>query len=139
MLQYSVWSSYFVELQPEEMIGEFLAAGFTATEFSDEHGFMMLARGDAEKEGAKLRAYAEDRGFSFPQGHLLLKADICAEGAAEILKPWLDLFMAMGIRSGVLHAAGGGGLAPEERFGGAISRSVSKISGEPRIPRPRKI
>lgn len=116
MLQYSVWSSYFVELQPEEMIGEFLAAGFTATEFSDEHGFMMLARGDAEKEGAKLRAYAEDRGFSFPQGHLLLKADICAEGAAEILKPWFDLFMAMGIRSGVLHAAGGGGLAPEERF-----------------------
>lgn len=116
MLQYSVWSSYFVEMTPEEMIGEFLAAGFTATEFSDEHGFMVLARGDAEKEGRKLKAYADDRGFSFPQGHLLLRADLCAPDAAEVLKPWLDLFMALGIRSGVLHAAGGQDLEDGERF-----------------------
>ena len=116
MLKYSVWSSYFVELSPEEMIGEFLEAGFSATEFSDEHGFMMLRRGDPEKEGRKLKDFADGAGFSFPQGHLLLRADICADGAAEILKPWLDLFMALGIRSGVLHAAGGAGLCAEERF-----------------------
>ncbi len=116
MLTYSVWSSYFMELPPEEMIGEFLRAGFTATEFSDEHGFMVLARGDAEKEGRKLKAYADALGFSFPQGHLLLRADICAPDGAEKLKPWLDLFMAMGIRSGVLHASGGQEMEKNERF-----------------------
>ncbi len=116
MLKYSVWSSYFVELSPEDMITEFLNAGFCATEFSDEHGFMLLDRGNPEKEGAKLKRYADGLGFSFPQGHLLLRADLCADGAADVLKPWLDLFVSLGIRSGVLHAAGGDSLDPEEWF-----------------------
>lgn len=116
MLNYSVWSSYFVEMSPEDMIKEFLNAGFSATEFSDEHGLMLLNRGNAEKEGLKLKQYADDLGFSFPQGHLLLRADICADNATDILKPWLDLFLALGIRSGVLHAAGGDDLSPEARF-----------------------
>ena len=116
MLQYSVWSSYFVELSPEDMVKEFLDVGFSATEFSDEHGLMLLNRGNAEKEGLKLKKYADDLGFSFPQGHLLLRADICSEDATDILKPWLDLFLALGIRSGVLHAAGGDDLSPEARF-----------------------
>ena len=83
MLNYSVWSSYFVELSPEEMVREFLNAGFRATEFSDEHGLMLLERGNPEKEGIRLRRYAEGLGFTFPQGHLLLRADLCAEGAVE--------------------------------------------------------
>lgn len=116
MLTCSVWSAYFMEMSPEDMIDEFLRAGFTATEFSDEHGAMMVARGNVEKEGRKLKELAADRGFSFPQGHLLLRADICAPDAEATLKPWLDLFMAMGIRAGVLHAAGGADLADEERF-----------------------
>ena len=116
MLNYSVWSSYFVELSPEEMVREFLNAGFRATEFSDEHGLMLLERGNPEKEGIRLRRYAEGLGFTFPQGHLLLRADLCADGAVETLKPWLDLFIALGIRSGVLHAAGGDDLSPEARF-----------------------
>jgi sugar phosphate isomerase/epimerase len=116
MLTYSVWSSYFIKLSPEEMVREFLSAGFTATEFSDEHGAMMLRRGKPETEGRKLKEYADALGFSFPQGHLLLAADLCAPDAVEILKPWIDLFAALGVRSGVLHASGGADLTPEERF-----------------------
>ncbi|MBR4204205.1 MAG: sugar phosphate isomerase/epimerase [Clostridia bacterium] len=115
-MQVSVWSSYFIELSPEDMVREFSAGGFSATEFSDEHGLVMLARGNPEKEGEKLRAFAAEQGFSFPQGHMLLRADICSDGAVEILKPWCDLFLALGVRSGVLHAAGGAELSPEARF-----------------------
>lgn len=132
MLNYSVWSSYFVEMSPEDMVKEFLAAGFTATELSDEHGLMLLGRGDPEKEGAKLKDYADALGFSFPQGHLLLRADLCADGAADTLKPWLDLFVALGIRSGVLHAAGGDDLSPEERFerrAGVLTELAAYVRG----------
>ena len=132
MLNASVWSSYFVEMSPEDMVKEFLDAGFTATEFSDEHGLMLLSRGDPEKEGLKLKKYAEDLGFSFPQGHLLLRADLCADNAAETLKPWLDLFMALGIKSGVLHAAGGDDLSPEARFArrvGTLSELAAYVKG----------
>ena len=124
MLNASVWSSYYVEMSPEDMVKEFLDAGFTATEFSDEHGLMLLSRGDPEKEGLKLKKYAEDLGFSFPQGHLLLRVDV--------LKPWLDLFMALGIKSGVLHAAGGDDLSPEARFArrvGTLSELAAYVKG----------
>lgn len=116
MLETSVWSSYFIELSPEETINAFLSCGFCRSELSDEHGKMLLDRGNPEKEGAKLKRFAEERGFSFPQGHLLLRVDICAENAVETLKPWLDLFCAVGIKAGVLHAAGGADLTAERRF-----------------------
>lgn len=116
MLNYSVWSSYFSDLQPEEMIKEFVACGFRYTEFSDEHGGLLLGRGDAEKEGTKLKEYADSLGFSFPQGHMLLSADLCADGSVDILKRWCDLFIALGIKNGVLHTGGGPDLSYEERF-----------------------
>ena len=116
MLETSVWSSYFIELSPEEAINAFLSCGFCRSELSDEHGKMLLDRGDPEKEGAKLKRFAEECEFYFPQGHLLLRADICAEDSVETLKPWLDLFCAVGIKSGVLHAAGGADMTAERRF-----------------------
>ena len=127
MLTYSVWSSYFVEMSPEDMVREFAADGFTATEISDEHGLMLLERGDPEAEGRRLKAFAENLGMSFPQGHLLLKADICKDDAAEILKPWIDLFAALGVRSAVLHAAGGSELSAEERFDRRV-RTLSELT-----------
>ena len=127
-MEYAVWSSFFVDLSPEDTIREFVGCGYTATEFSSEHGAALLERGDAEKEGRKLKACADALGFSFPQGHLLLHADICADGAFEILKPWCDLFIALGIRSGVLHAAGGRDLTPEERFERRVA-TLSRLTG----------
>ena len=127
MLQYSVWSSYFIDLSPEEMVRAFSENGFSATEFSDEHGIMMLRRGDPERAGKELREFASAQGFSFPQGHMLLRADICADNAFETLRPWCDLFVALGVRSGVLHAAGGAGLSAEARFEKRVE-TLSKLA-----------
>jgi len=107
-LEKSVWSSYYVDLSPEEMVDQFAAAGWTATEFSDEHGAVLLERAaqrgvSPAVVGEELRAYAAQRGVSFPQGHLFLKVDLCADDAEELLIPWLDLFIALGIRAAVLH------------------------------------
>lgn len=117
----SVWTSYFVESTPEEMIDQFLSAGYTASEFSDEHGFVMLARAkergvSPRVVGAELKAYADERGFSFPQGHLFHDVDLCADDAVEVLTQWLELFLGLGVRSAVLHAGGGRDLTFEERY-----------------------
>ena len=120
-IPYSVWSSYFTELSPEAMVDEFVRAGFSCTEFSDEHGAVLLDRvsgipNGPEKAGSELKRYADDKGFTFPQGHLFLKVDLCSDEAVDVLKRWLDLFVALDIRAGVLHAAGGIDLSPEARF-----------------------
>jgi len=106
----AVWSSYWIDLSPEEMVATFSRAGWRKSELSDEHGAALLARGRPEAVGAAFRAFAADRGVSFPQGHLWLTADITAENQQEVidrLKNWLDLFAAVGVRAGVLHPGGG--------------------------------
>ena len=127
MLHYSVWSSYFIDLTPEDMVSAFSDNGFSATELSDEHGAALLKRGNPEREGVRLKEFAAAHGFSFPQGHMLLRADICADDAFEVLKPWCDLFVSLGIRSGVLHAAGGSALPAEARFA-KRAETLSKLS-----------
>lgn len=101
--QLAIWSSYYIDLSPEEMVLEFLKNGITCTEFSDEHGEMLLARGDAKAVGAQFGAFARAQGFSIPQGHLWLKIRLCEDGVLAHLKNWVDLFEAIGITRGVLH------------------------------------
>lgn len=123
-MQISMWSSYFVELSPEDMVTTFVGRGWKCTELSDEHGRVLLERGDPAKTGAALRKFAADLGFSFLQGHLLIDADIIHPDHAEqertmaALRRWCDLFAALGIPAAVLHPGGdhmaAAGRAPAE-------------------------
>lgn len=108
-MDYGIWSSYFIEYSPEEMVKLFAERGWTKLELSDEHGVMLLDRGSPETIGKEFKGYAADHGVTFPQGHLLLGADIVDSNEGEIvdtLKTWLDLFWAIGIRASVLHPGG---------------------------------
>ena len=111
-MKISLWSSYLMEMSPEEMVDTFVEHGYKYTEFSDEHGFELLERGNPEKAGKALFDYAADRDFSFPQGHLWLKADIVEPSeslrakALDDLKCWLELFGGLDIKAGVLHPGG---------------------------------
>ena len=108
-MQLGMWTSYLIELSPEVMVVRFSEKGWLHLELSDEHGSALLQRGEPGSVGPEFRAFAEDHGVCFPQGHLWLKFDITAKGPSaslEELKPWLDLFNALGIRAGVLHPGG---------------------------------
>jgi len=136
-MQISMWSSYLYELSPEEMVQTFLQHGWNCTELSTEHGWELLDRGDPTKVGEKFRKYAEDQGFSFPQGHFYLKADIAhpdQKKNAEIMddmKRWCELFAALNIKAGVLHPGGGGmrsqGASSEEIFESNV-KALEKLS-----------
>ena len=112
-MQIAVWSSYFFDLPPEEMVKVLNTHGWSCCDFSNEHASQLLNRGDPEKTGLEFKAFADDLGFSFPQGHLELFADIAQPidtpeqaQAIDSLKKWLDLFSALGIKVGVLHPGG---------------------------------
>ena len=125
----SMWSSYLIELSPEKMVETFVARGWKYSELSDEHGWMLLKRGPAEREGGKFRKFASGRGFSFPQGHFYLTADIAEESTAErakvldALKKWCDLFNALDVKAGVLHP----GIMRRYRKKSTRERALSRV------------
>lgn len=107
-MKLSIWSSYYMDLSPEEMVLELEKQGLQYCELSDEHAAELLERGNPKEVGAAFRAYAEAHHVEFPQGHLWLKVRLCrdSENTVRILKDWLDMFEAIGIRTAVLHTDG---------------------------------
>ena len=104
-MKLSIWSSYYIDLSPEDAILEIEKNGYSYTELSDEHAAILLERGDAKTVGAEFKRFADAHHVSIPQGHLYLKVALCSEkeNSVEILKNWLDLFEAIGIENAVLH------------------------------------
>ncbi len=110
----SMWSSYIIEMSPEEMVTTMVAGGWDCTELSDEHAKVLLDRGDAVKEGNKFKKFCGDYGFSLPQGHFYLTLNIAHPDKnirvklLDDFKAWCDLFACLDIRAGVLHPGGAG-------------------------------
>ena len=101
----SVWSSYYMELEIEDAIDEFIKNGIFCSELSDEHGLQLLERDtNVVATGKKLAGFLAERNFEMSQGHLWLKVKICSdENAVEKLYKWIDLYEAIGIKNMVLH------------------------------------
>jgi len=108
-MRLGIWTSYLIDLAPEEMVATFARAGWHELELSDEHSAALLGRGDPEKAGTAFACFAGDHGVSLPQGHLWLSCDIAARDQSPIidrLREWLDLYLAIGIQAAVLHPGG---------------------------------
>ncbi len=104
-----IWTSFFIDLSPEDAVITFASRGWLNLELSSEHGGVLLQRGDPIHAGKELRQFAADRGVKFPQGHLWLAADIAApdqQAVIDRLRQWLDLFVSLGIEAAVLHPGG---------------------------------
>lgn len=108
-MKLSMWTSYFFELSPEEAVETLVRHGWRYGELSDEHGWMLLERGDPETVGTQFRRFCAERGFAFSQGHFYLAADLAhpdqrqRKKILEDLKRWCDLFNALDVKAGVLH------------------------------------
>lgn len=102
-IKLSIWSSYYVDLSPEDALCEIARHGYRYTELSDEHTDALLLRGDPTEVGIAFAAHAASLGVSIPQGHLLLRAHIARDEDLTVLERQLELFCAIGIKSAVLH------------------------------------
>lgn len=115
-----IWTAYYINLSPEEAVRELKRHGILAAELSDEHGEMLLQRGEPTAVGAAFRQFLEREDFLVPQGHLWLKIRLCRDADAyEKLLPWIDLYTAIGIKNAVLHVDGfydNEDMTDEERF-----------------------
>jgi len=101
----SIWSFYY-RTSPEEAVREFKAHGIDAMELSDEHGAMLLERGEPAEVGRAFREFLAEAGMDCSQGHLWLACKFCTEGALEKLFRWVDLYEAVGVKNAVLHCDG---------------------------------
>lgn len=123
----SVWIDYWEELPVEESIARLAKAGFTHGELSVIHLPQIMERGEPDKAGSELKAYADSLGFTIPQGHLSFKEGLIGEQAVERLKPELTMFAALGIRKAVLHVNGGDGMEDQARYDGWIE-NIRKLA-----------
>lgn len=112
----SVWIDYFKEMSVEDAIEELSRAGFSYGELSIEHLKVLMERPNPASTGTALKKFAEEKGYSIPQGHLSFAGGLVDDGALERLKPELDLFAAAGIQKAILHTNGGKDLSDEERY-----------------------
>lgn len=101
----SVWSAYFIDLSPEDMVLAFEKAHYHYCELAYEHGENLLNRQDDVTEtGKAFKEYAQAHGISFIQGHLPLTYKICQKKEdRDNVKKWIDLYNAIGISYFVLH------------------------------------
>ena len=100
----SVWTAYYVDLSPEDAVLEMKKNGIVCAELSDEHGLMLLERGEPAKVGAQFREFLRQENFTMTQGHLWLRVRLCTDPeTAEKLVKWLELYDAIGIENAVLH------------------------------------
>jgi len=126
-MKLSIWSSYYMELSPEEAVERLISNGIYCCELSDEHGMVLLSRDeDVIATGRAFAEFIRSRNFEISQGHLWLQARICSdESAVNSLFKWIDLYEAIGIRNMVLHcdALADSTLSREEK----IERNVEKL------------
>jgi len=126
-LKLSMWTSFFMDLSPEDALRESAQAHWPCAELSDEHSRTLLQRGQPSDVGRAFRRFASDLGVAVTQGHLDLPVDIAPAAeparrrAVDGLKPWLDLYLAVGIRAAVIHPGGGSHSDPARRLDEQLS------------------
>ncbi len=136
-LKLSMWTSFFIDLSPEEAVREQAAAGWRYAELSDEHSKALLERGEPARTGRAFRRFIADAGVSMTQGHLWLTVDIApaneaARGEAiDALRGWLDLYLAIGISAAVIHPGGNSHKDPAARLDGQL-RSLAELAAHVR-------
>ena len=104
-MKLSMWSSYYMDLSPEDAILELAKHGIHYTELSDEHAVVLMERGKPCEVGKAFGEFARQKGVEILQGHLWLRVALCTDtdNTVKILCNWLDLFYAIGIKNAVLH------------------------------------
>jgi len=101
-----MWTSYFVDMSPEEATRTLAAKAWRLLELSSEHARQLLERGDPLATGQRFREFAQGEGARLPQGHLWLHVDVAGDDQADVidrLRGWLDLFVGIGIEAAVIH------------------------------------
>ncbi|HPD13728.1 MAG TPA: sugar phosphate isomerase/epimerase [Planctomycetota bacterium] len=136
-LKLSMWTSFFIDLSPEDALRELARAGWRYAELSDEHGKALLERGDPAAVGGAFRRFAQDSGVAVEQGHLWLTVDIAPADEATrrqtvaALRRWLDLYLALQIPAAVIHPGGAGLVDPAARLEAQV-RTLDELAAHVR-------
>ncbi len=139
-MKLSMWTSFFMDLTPQDALNEIGRLGWSHAELSTEHGLKLLERGRPEEAGRDFRRHADSCGVQVRQGHLDLFVNIAPaeetdrRRAVDGLKPWLDLYAAAGIVDAVIHPGRGpdsGNCQRKDVVVRSLSELIDHVRGAP--------
>ena len=129
----SVYLSYFEDLSAEQAVQLMTEAGFTHAEMSEDHLYELMQRDDPLTKAKEFKQFLGDRGMTISQGHLSFEKGMwmCGDDTVDKLKRELELFSVIGVKNAVLHATGGEGMEPEQRYARVVEnvRKVAEFAG----------
>lgn len=109
-MKISLWSSFFVEDEPEVALTKLTSCGYRYTELSVEHSASLLKRpGTIAATAAAFSRYAADHDIGIPQAHLAFAVNPVAEdekqrtAALDSLKQQIEFYIQLGVKVAVLH------------------------------------
>ena len=112
-MRISMWSSLFIEDEPEAMLAKLASCGYRHLELSFEHAFAMLRRpGPVARTAEAFVARAAELGLAIPQAHLSFAYNPLAVDPArraadlDSLKREIELYIRLGVKAAVLHVGG---------------------------------
>ncbi|NCO39212.1 MAG: hypothetical protein COZ06_34990 [Armatimonadetes bacterium CG_4_10_14_3_um_filter_66_18] len=115
----AIWTSVYVELQPEEALRRLRALGWRHFELSCEHLQVLVECSRRPARVRRFRQLCEELGVRAPQCHLPLMTNFAQGDYAkrqeqiEAALEWIAVAADLGIKNGVLHPGGGDGLPNE--------------------------
>lgn len=142
-------TGYYCPLSPEESVLELIKHGFSSAEMSYEHAVMLLDRcggswmkkaytfgiGDKTSPdgktptdiGKEFGEFLKQNNFSIPQAHLYYMIDNADKRAIEVHLRWIELYVAMGVKNLVIHAARKVGIPPEDEDRRNVVANLAEI------------
>jgi len=111
-MQPCLWTAYFAELSPTEVLRHIADLGWPSVELSTEHIDVLGSSEDMEAAAAQFRQVAAEVGIDVPQVHLHIQANVASldeeqrQADIDTVKRQLDFCQLTGIGVGVIHPGG---------------------------------
>jgi sugar phosphate isomerase/epimerase len=111
-IPYGIWTSYYMDMSPEETVRHLAGLGWRDIELSTEHMQTLLQDGNAPRRLRTVRSLVESEGVTLWQAHLLLGLDLAKPDRVQYqqnldtARRWLDGFQALAIPNIVIHPGG---------------------------------
>ncbi|MGQ9610788.1 MAG: sugar phosphate isomerase/epimerase family protein [bacterium] len=119
-MQISIWTSFYIDLNPIDAIIRCADLGWRVLEISAEHGEFATKNSDWQEQLEHIRRLCEDRNVKLYQMHSPLRLDVAdlspdnRKSDIETVVKWIEYSHVLGILNLIIHPGGKHGSRSEE-------------------------
>ncbi len=133
-MQASIWTSFYIDLNPIDAITRCADIGWKVLEISAEHGESASANADWQKQLENIRKLCEERNIKLCQMHSPLRLDVAdpdpdnRKSDIDTVVKWIEYSYVLGIPNLVIHPGGKHGSRSEEETDQIFDLNVDAFS-----------